>query len=174
MQFHWHASFTDASGCDEVRADPISPGCSKGVAQDLPRLLLGLLFALKRMSPSPGSKRETMNTNPQIESQLDELADLCCQSLNGDSSAITDRSESLLKALLMSGYARTSGTSLQADLEARAKEKCREPAMHRGGALSGISKQLQDKFNDLVRWESRQPEQTSEPKAANFSAATKS
>ncbi len=34
--------------------------------------------------------------------------------------------------MLMSGYARMEGRSLQQDIEARVNEKCREPAMHRG------------------------------------------
>lgn len=112
------------------------------------------------------------NTNPQIEEQLSKLADIICQSLNGEQAAVPDESEALLKSLLMSGYARKEGTSLQSDIESRVKDKCRDPAMHRGGALSGITKQLQEKFNDLVRWESKQPEEREKPKAANISSAT--
>ncbi len=113
-------------------------------------------------------------SNPQIESQLDKLADLCCQSLEGKHTLVGDESEALLKALLMSGYARMEGRSLQQDIEALVKEKCREAAMHRGGALSAMTGELGRKFSELKRWESRQPEDRDKPKAANLSAATDS
>lgn len=114
------------------------------------------------------------DTNPQIEAALDGLAELVCESLQGDQPTVGDRSEGLLKTLLMSGYDRKSKSSLMMDIENRVKDRCREPAMHRGGALSSISKQLSDKFQDLARWESKTPDDKSPPKAANISAATDS
>jgi hypothetical protein len=72
----------------------------------------------------------------------------------------------------MSGYAKIEGANLQVDIENRVKDKCREPAMHRGGALSSITGQLQTKFDDLKRWESRQPDDSNPAKAANISSAT--
>jgi len=110
--------------------------------------------------------------NPQIDGQLEKLAELCCQSLEGKQPSTSDESEALLKAMLMSGYARMEGRSLQQDIEARVKEKCREPAMHRGGELSAMTGELSKKFTALKRWESQQPEDRGKPKAANFSSAT--
>ncbi|NNE01042.1 MAG: hypothetical protein HKN47_27310 [Pirellulaceae bacterium] len=115
------------------------------------------------------------NTNPQIDEQLQKLAELCCNALdaNADSEIeLSETTEQLLKSLLMSGYARKGDASLQADIEARVKDSCREPAMHRGGALSSLTEKLQKKFDDLVRWESRQPDEHTDPKAANISSAT--
>ncbi|QDS92168.1 hypothetical protein FF011L_09050 [Roseimaritima multifibrata] len=114
------------------------------------------------------------DTNPQIEQQLKKLAEIVCQSLDSEQEAGGNESEALLKALLMSGYARQEGVSLQADLESRVKEMCSEPGMHRGGELSGITQRLQSKFDKLARWESRKPEGQDAPKAANFSSATDS
>ncbi|MCO8121674.1 hypothetical protein NHH03_08000 [Stieleria sp. TO1_6] len=111
-------------------------------------------------------------SNPQIEEQLSKLARLCCDSLDGGEPVAGEESDALLKSLLMSGYARQEGASLQADVESRVKQLCQKPAMHRGGALSGITSNLQEKFDELVRWESQQPKQQDEPKAANISSAT--
>ncbi len=111
-------------------------------------------------------------TNPQIEEQLDALAELCCQTLNGDDSGLDKRSDALLKSLLMCGYVRKVGHNITAELESRVKTHCPEPAMHRGGALSGITQTLQQKFNKLVQWESETPQETTPPKAANISSAT--
>ncbi|TWU48364.1 hypothetical protein [Rubripirellula reticaptiva] len=115
------------------------------------------------------------DTNPQIEEQLDKLATICCEQLNGDESSLAIEDSTiaeLLKSLLMSGYARKEGANLQVDIENRVKSKCQEPAMHRGGALSSITAQVGKKFQDLKRWESRQPNEKSDPKAANISSAT--
>ena len=115
------------------------------------------------------------DTNLQIEEQLDKLATICCSLLEGDTSASTIEDatvESLLKSLLMSGYARKGDTTLQVDIEDRVKDKCREPAMHRGGALSSLTGKLQTKFDELKRWDSQQPDENRKPKAANISSPT--
>ncbi len=112
------------------------------------------------------------DTNPQIEEQLNKLADIVCGSLEGSEPVASDDYELLLKSLLMSGFARKKEMSLQVEIENRVKDKCREPSMHRGGELSGLTKQLQQKFDKLVRWESRQPDDKSDPKAANISSAS--
>ncbi|WP_182868025.1 hypothetical protein [Stieleria mannarensis] len=115
------------------------------------------------------------DTNPQIEEQLDKLASVCCEQLESDSpTSLTEDSsvDDLLKALLMSGFARREGRTLQVEIEHRVKDLCREPAMHRGGALSSITEQLQSKFDELKNWESRQPGDKTPPKAANISSAS--
>ncbi|QEF97615.1 hypothetical protein Mal15_16560 [Stieleria maiorica] len=114
------------------------------------------------------------DTNPQIEEQLDKLASICCEQLKGDSPRTLPEDstvDDLLRALLMSGYARRSDKTLQVDIEHRVKDLCRDPAMHRGGALSSMTEQLQSKFDELKSWESRQPDDKSPPKAANISSA---
>jgi len=111
-------------------------------------------------------------TNPQIEKQLDELAELCCETLNGNDSGLSERSKPILKALLMSGYVRKQGKDIRSEVESRAKSRCRDPAMHRGGALTGITSGLQKQFDDLVRFESEQPSEKADAKAANISSTT--
>lgn len=108
--------------------------------------------------------------NPEIEKHLDTLADWCCESMKGHQTQISGHCRSVLKSLLMSGYARQSGRRLQAEVEKRARAKCAEPAMHRGGELSGLTGQLQEVFNELAKWESDQPKTGSPPKSANYSS----
>ncbi len=112
------------------------------------------------------------DTNSEIEEQLDSLAEICCQTLNGDPSDFADRTDALLKSLMMSGYVRKAGPNITSELESRVKQRCPEPSIHRGGELSGISKVMQRKFDKLVQWESRQPKENTPPKAANISSAT--
>jgi len=111
-------------------------------------------------------------TNPQIEQQLDALTQLCCESVNGDNSALIERSDALLKSLLMSGYDRKAGHILAVDLEARIRNRCPGATGHRGAELSGITLNLQEEFDKLVQWESNKPQDTVPSKTANISSAT--
>ncbi|SMP59249.1 hypothetical protein SAMN06265222_106192 [Neorhodopirellula lusitana] len=110
--------------------------------------------------------------NPQIDNQLDRLAEICYQMLKGEQAVDLDQSEALLKALVTNGYSRAKGHSLQVDLESRVKDKWPEPTMHRGGELSSLTDDLQKRFEKFATWESRQPEEESKAKAANISSAT--
>ncbi len=112
------------------------------------------------------------STNLELEKQLDALADICCDKLSGDTSDTTARRDAILKALLMSGYARKGGHQLGADIEKRVKQKCREPVMHRGGELAGLLHQIQHSYEKLVRWESESPKDKQPAKGANISSAT--
>ena len=117
-------------------------------------------------------------TNPQIEATLDELANLICQSLQGKEEDFVGRRDPLLKTLVMSGFAGKEGQSIVQQVENRVKDRCGDPAMHRGGALSSMTSELGAKFEEISRWESKTPKeskspgQESPPKAANISAAT--
>ena len=120
----------------------------------------------------------TDETNPQIEATLEELADLVCQSLEGKDDGLIDRRDDLLKTLVMCGYARKKGRSVVQEVETRVKDRCGDPAMHRGGALSSMTSELGAKLEEISRWESNRPEEAKSPadqappKAANISAAT--
>lgn len=120
----------------------------------------------------------TDKTNPQIEATLDELAELICRSLRGEDSKLTQRRDGLLKTLVMSGYVWKADQTVMQQVEDRVKDRCREPSMHRGGALSSMTSELEAKFQEISRWESKTPaesksmENDSPPKAANISSAT--
>ncbi|QDT09277.1 hypothetical protein [Planctomycetes bacterium K23_9] len=114
------------------------------------------------------------NTNPEIEEQLSKLTDICCKALDSQTPDITAETEAVLRALVMSGFARMEGAPLQVQIENRVNSRCESSAMNRGGALTSITGQLQSKFDNLVRWESQQPDSQTQSKAANISSATKS
>jgi hypothetical protein len=110
--------------------------------------------------------------NPQIEAHLNELTKLCCEAFSTEMSTLGERTEPLLKSLLMSGYQRHAKQPLRTELEARVRAACPEPAMHRGAEINGVTEQIQKKYEDLLRWESRQPEGRTKAKSANISSAT--
>lgn len=117
-------------------------------------------------------------TNPEIEKTLDELAELICQSLRGQDSELVSRRDQLLKTLLMSGFVWKADRTVMQQVEYRVKDRCRETAMHRGGALSSLTSALGARFAEIARWESNTPDDQkkpgdqSPPKAANISSMT--
>lgn len=113
-------------------------------------------------------------TTPEIEGILDALADLCCESMGGEGEGLTVRSRPLLEALVRNGYSRKTHPPLQNELENRVLEKCLEPTIHRRGELAGVTRQVQHDFNDLVRWNTKNPQEESGTRPANISSATDS
>lgn len=113
-------------------------------------------------------------TNPEIEATLNELAKLTCESLLGESTELGDRSEPLLRSLLMSGFRWKSKHSLMVEVERRVKAQCGQQAMHRGGALSSLTIKLGKQFDTLARAETKQPEGYPPAKGANISSSTDS
>ena len=112
--------------------------------------------------------------NPEIEEQLDKLADICCEALDGQASIINEESEALLKSLVMCGFVRNAKTSLQAEVENRVKQKCIEPSMHRGGELTAMTQKLQDRLKKIAKWDSKSPSEFTPSKPANISSASDS
>jgi len=111
--------------------------------------------------------------NQQEEEILDELARFCCESIQGEPQKDLDQAESLLKSLVMSGFSRKKHPPLEDMLEKRAKEACQGQAVHRTSNLKGIASSLQKKFDDIVRWQTKNPSNDyPPPKSANISSAT--
>jgi len=110
-------------------------------------------------------------SNQEIEAQVQALAEECCTAIEGEAMNL-ERIDQLTKALLMSGFVQKDGQPLRAELEARVREKCREPAMHRGAEIKAVTDKVQDSLEKHVRWESKQPQDKSASKAANISSAT--
>lgn len=111
-------------------------------------------------------------SNQEIEAQLQALTEMCCESMEGDQALDVDRMDQLTKALLMSGYSHQPSQPLSAELEGRVREQCREPAIHRGAEIKGLTEKVEGSFQKHVRWESRQPKASGKSKAANISSAT--
>jgi hypothetical protein len=95
--------------------------------------------------------------NPELESQLDALAQLCCKALKGESDDFADRSDQLLKSLLMSGFKLKSDQTLMVEVERRIKDLCPDFASQRGGETSSMTRNLEKKFERLAKWESDSP-----------------
>jgi hypothetical protein len=113
-----------------------------------------------------------MTLNPENEKHLDELAQMCAAELEGDTDLVIDRATPLLKALLMSGYARNAKMILQVELEERIKKLAPHMALNRGAAINGVTGRLQTHFNHLKQWESSAPQTDTPAKPANISSAT--
>ncbi|MCA9134748.1 MAG: hypothetical protein KDA45_16385 [Planctomycetales bacterium] len=110
--------------------------------------------------------------NPELESQVDALAELCCNILQGQENDSSGQAQPLLQALVHGGYARLSDVNLQTRLESRAVEKCREKAIHRRGELAAIAGQMQQEFEALVKWKTQTPRPPEGTQPANISSAT--
>ena len=82
--------------------------------------------------------------NPELESQVDALAELCCSAIDQRSEDWYAASKPLIQALVTGGYARMSDSNLQTRLEARILEKCRETAVHRRAEILGNRTLLAD------------------------------
>jgi hypothetical protein len=96
-------------------------------------------------------------TNPQIDANLDALATICCNSINGELNAGLERADALLKSLLMSGYKRLGERPLQVDLETRVSEKCGQCLPRGSGELTSLCTNLARRFANLASRESKTP-----------------
>lgn len=112
--------------------------------------------------------------NPELENQVDALADLCCQALNRQVDDVSERARPLIQSLVQNGYNRISDVNLQVRLEKLVVEKCRETAIHRRDELTGITGQMQTAFKELATWKTSAPNADSGGKSANISSATDS
>ena len=109
--------------------------------------------------------------SPEIEKQLEALAELVCDSIEGASEEFTERRSAILESLLQSGFSRVGKGPLWVELELRIARLCREPAMHRLASVKGLLQQLQKEFDDLARWKSNTPSTKEPPRAANVDSA---
>lgn len=110
--------------------------------------------------------------NPELESQLKNLAEICCDVLERRETDSSTRAQPLIEALVSGGYARISDVNLQTRLENIAVDMCRDRAIHRRQELTGITGQMQSTFNELVRWKTKSPREPSGTKAVNISSNT--
>ncbi len=115
---------------------------------------------------------EQITTNPQLESQLEALTDLCWDALEHHQPLADDRTEQLLKALVMCGYERSEHRGLAAELDARVRDRLRSKTLPHSDQLAGITRQLQDRYEKLANWGAKTPLKHDPSKAANISSGT--
>jgi len=110
--------------------------------------------------------------NPELEAQVDALAEICCNVLKREEQNSSERAQPLIEALVQGGYARISDINLQARLEKNVRERCQEVSIHRREELVGITGQMQTTFDQLVTWKTQTPRSPDGTKPANISSAT--
>lgn len=98
--------------------------------------------------------------NPELQSQVDDLAQLCCDALARTGETAHERIQPLIEALVRGGYDRISDVILQVRLEDIVADKCREHAIHRRDELTGITGQIQTEFSKTLKWKTNQPHTT--------------
>ena len=110
--------------------------------------------------------------NPELQSQVEDLAKLCCDVLERREVDSSERAQPLIEALARNGYARLSDINLQTRLEELAVDQCRETAIHRREELMAITGQMQATFNDVAKWQTKSPVEPEGTKPANISSNT--
>lgn len=109
--------------------------------------------------------------NPELDAQIDALADICCDVLKRNESDSTTRAKPLIESLVQGGYARLSDINLQARVEARVRHVCQEQSIHRRDELQGITGEMQRAFDQMVQWQTQTPRPESGTKPANISSS---
>lgn len=96
----------------------------------------------------------------QIEAILDELAELCCQALTSGSTLDAERRDELVQSLSANGWERHEPSQpLSTEIKKRVKDRCREPGMHRGAAIDGLTEQIEKAYQDYSRYRTSAPQQ---------------
>jgi len=106
-----------------------------------------------------------MDFTPQIEAILDKLAGHCCAVISQEETYDADQVQKLVKSLSVNGWQRhaDSTSPLSVTLKKRIKDRCREPAMHRGGSIDGTVEKVQAAYNDAARYDASAPATQNEP-----------
>ncbi len=85
-----------------------------------------------------------MNLTPEIDSILDALAELCCQSISAGNTLDNHRVEQLISSLATNGWEQhQTSKPLWAEIKARAVRNHPEPAMHRGAELDSLTREIE-------------------------------
>lgn len=104
-----------------------------------------------------------MHTNPELETTLTDLSELCCDALQNGGEFNHDRAEQLAANLSTNGWTRHSQGSmpLSDELKNRIREHCPEPAIHRGAAIDGVVSKVQKLYDNAARYEDSAPDEGS-------------
>ncbi|TWU01737.1 hypothetical protein [Neorhodopirellula pilleata] len=96
---------------------------------------------------------------PQIEATLSDLTTMYCKALATGEILDTERVDALVKNLSTNGWKRHSQDQapLSTQIEERVKRQCPEPSMHRGAAIGGWMKQLDQAYANASRYEASSP-----------------
>jgi hypothetical protein len=112
--------------------------------------------------------------NPEMTRQVHDLARLIGRKLQRENFDLQEQAQPLVQSLVRGGYSRMSDVNLQVRLEARVLDEFAEVVIHRRREMSAMAGDLQQSYEDLVKWETNQPNPPGPPKAANLSSFTES
>jgi hypothetical protein len=101
-----------------------------------------------------------MDTTPEIEAILHDLADLCMQATNGESASSSDRMDSLVNALAMNGWERKSVETepLSVHLRKRVEDATPTRPTYHAEQLEGVLQKIQKSYDHAVRYRTSVPE----------------
>lgn len=101
-----------------------------------------------------------MQTTPEIDAILNELSELCYQTITGDQPFDIDRAEQLVRALVVNGWQRhrEHDPPLSELIKRRVREQYLERAMHRGAELEGLAHQIEQMYHQITRYNTRSPQ----------------
>lgn len=111
--------------------------------------------------------------NPELESQVGELADMIVRKLKREDFDLQETAQPYVEALARGGYSRMSDVNLQVRLEGLVTEKFAETAIHRRREISAIAGDLQQTFERLVSMDTNQPTSPEEDLRTIRGSATK-
>lgn len=99
------------------------------------------------------------SSTPQIDAILDDLTTLCCQALTAGDILDQQRVDELVESLSQNGWKRHSENypPLATVLEQRVRERCREPAMHRGAEVESLTQKVQRAYDNHSRYQASSP-----------------
>jgi len=116
------------------------------------------------------------DSTPQIEAILDELTAVCCEALEADKTLDEQRVARLVDSLSKNGWKRHSRDAppLATVLENRVRERCREPAIHRGASVESVTQKVQRAYNNQSRYEASSPSEEDSHSSQNASDQARS
>lgn len=110
--------------------------------------------------------------NPEMQNQVEALAKMCGQAMEGQDVDLVDNSRPIVDSLVTGGYHRLSDVPLANRVEEVAVDQFEELAIHRRAQLRSYCEKLQDQYDERQRWHASEPEEHQPSKAANISSGT--
>jgi len=99
-------------------------------------------------------------TTLQIDAILNDLAGLCCEATEPGGTLDVERRDRLVEALSTNGWERhrDKDEPLSTVIKNRVLERCKEPGMHRGAAIEGLAKEIEETYREYARFRASTPD----------------
>ncbi len=110
--------------------------------------------------------------NPELQSQVEQLAKYCGETLNGNDVEFMVVTQPLIEALVLGGYDRLSNLPLANRVEEEVVDRYDELVIHRRAQLRSMCNKLQEAFEERKRWHASGPSDRVPSRPANISSVT--